>query len=207
MLRNPSYQRDGLVAHRGHRAALTAVAFRPDGKQFVTGDVTGALKVWNAEVHPEAITLPSQPAATRVAFGKDGRYVAVAGRSHSWEIRRGAIPTSGFQNQALPPDPARSTRGAPRAATRSATAAAGTTGWGCTAGSSSLRHSIRTQLPCRSGSDRYELHAPSLLRGIRAKVTVDALSLAPRLARGGCVWPIVRASGSPGRSGRRRRPR
>ena len=106
MLRNPSYQRNGLVAHRGHRAALTAVAFRPDGKQFVTGDVTGALKVWNAEVHPEAITLPSQPAATRVAFGKDGRYVAVAGRSHSWETRRGAITQFDFQNRPLPPDPA-----------------------------------------------------------------------------------------------------
>lgn len=106
MLRNPSYQRDGIVAYRGHRAALTAVAFRPDGKQFVTGDVTGVLKVWNAEVHPEAITLPSQPSATRVAFGKDGRYVAVAGRSHSWETRRGAITQFDFQNRPLPPDPA-----------------------------------------------------------------------------------------------------
>ncbi len=83
-LHNPAYEYGTQVKHRGHRSALTAVAFRADGKQFITGDANGTLKIWSAEVHPEVIRLPSQTVATRVAFGNDGRYVAVAGGSQAW---------------------------------------------------------------------------------------------------------------------------
>ncbi len=93
MLHDPVYQYGVHVPHRGHRAAVTTVAFRPDGKQFISGSADGALKIWNAETHPETIRLPAQPSATRVAFGKDGRYVAVAGRARGWYGNPSAPPT------------------------------------------------------------------------------------------------------------------
>jgi alkylhydroperoxidase/carboxymuconolactone decarboxylase family protein YurZ len=60
-------------------------------------------------------------------------------------VQRGiALPLPG------PPDRGRNTPGDPSAAIRSATVAAGTTGRVRTGGSSSHRHSIRPDLPCRS---------------------------------------------------------
>jgi WD40 repeat protein len=90
-LHDPMYEYGAHVPHLGHTAAVTAVAFRPDGKQFVSGSADGVLKVWSAEVHPEVVKLAPQRSATRVAFGKDGRFVAVADRSQHWTQRGGPV--------------------------------------------------------------------------------------------------------------------
>ncbi|MCC7419390.1 MAG: protein kinase [Planctomycetaceae bacterium] len=95
MLHDPAYEYGGHVAHLGHTAAVTAVAFRPDGRQFVSGGADGVLKIWSAEVHPEVVRLPVQPSATRVAVGRDGRYVAVGGRSAYWTESRGFVSMPG----------------------------------------------------------------------------------------------------------------
>ena len=103
-LHNPAYEYGTQVSHRGHCSALTAVAFRADGKQFITGDADGTLKIWSAEVHPEVITLQGQTVATRVAFGHDGRYVAVAGRNKSWTTIRGASSMRDDQGRPIMPE-------------------------------------------------------------------------------------------------------
>jgi WD40 repeat protein len=92
---DPDYEFGGAVPHRGHTASATAVAFRPDGKQFVSGGADGVLKIWGAEVHPEVVKFGETRPAKRVAFGGDGRYVAVAVRSQSWTERRGAVTMFG----------------------------------------------------------------------------------------------------------------
>lgn len=94
-LHDPSYEFGSRVPHLGHTSTITAFAFRPDGKQFVTGSADGELKVWSAEVHPEVVKVSPHRTATRVAFGKDGRFVAVAEASQSWtEVRdAGTMPT------------------------------------------------------------------------------------------------------------------
>lgn len=102
-LQDPSYQPGAVVPHLGHTTAVTAVAFRPDGKQFITGSVDGTIKIWNAEVHPEVVSVGRLPTATRVAFGRDGRYVAVAGGSHSWTDDRGAVAMWDDQGQPIAP--------------------------------------------------------------------------------------------------------
>jgi WD40 repeat protein/serine/threonine protein kinase len=108
-LHHPSYEYGGHVAHLGHTAAVTAVAFRSDGKQFVSGSVDGVLKIWSAEVHPEVVRLSVQPSATRVAFGKDGRYVAVAGRATNWTESRGFVSMRGPDGQPIVAEKARGT--------------------------------------------------------------------------------------------------
>ena len=53
--------------------------------------------------HPEVIRLPSQRVATRVAFGNDGRYVAVAGRSQPSNAPHSELPLRDpIVNPALP---------------------------------------------------------------------------------------------------------
>lgn len=88
---DPSYEYGARVRHLGHTAAVTAVAFRPDGKQFISGSADGVIKIWSAEVHPEVVRLGSTRSARRVAFGRDGRYVAVAESHQSWTEARGAV--------------------------------------------------------------------------------------------------------------------
>jgi WD40 repeat protein/serine/threonine protein kinase len=105
VLKNPRYDPGSEVLHRGHRSAVTAVAFRPDGKIFISGDAEGALKIWNAEVHPEVVRLPSAAAATKVAFGRDGRYVAVARKALSWTELRGAVSMQDQQGRPISSDP------------------------------------------------------------------------------------------------------
>lgn len=98
-LHDPAYEYGAHVVHSGHTAAVTAVAFRPDGKQFVTGSADGVLKIWNAEVHPEVVRMSVQPSATRVAFGRESRFVAVAGRSTHWTAARGFVSMRGPDGQ------------------------------------------------------------------------------------------------------------
>ena len=105
VLKNPRYESGSEVLYRGHRSAVTAVAFRPDGKVFISGDANGALKIWNAEVHPEVVRLPSAAAATKVAFGRDGRYVAVARKALSWTALRGAVSMRDQQGRPISSDP------------------------------------------------------------------------------------------------------
>ncbi|MBL8819675.1 MAG: protein kinase [Planctomyces sp.] len=105
LLHYPEFKYGAKVAYQGHRSAVTAVEFRPDGKQVITGDAEGTLRIWNAQTHPEVIRLDTTRGATRVAFGEDGRYVAVALRSLSWDVRRGAISSYDSRMRPQPADP------------------------------------------------------------------------------------------------------
>ena len=101
-LRDPGYEYGANVPYIGHTSAATVVAFRPDGRVFVSGDASGTLKVWNAQVHPEVVRFPVQPSATRVAFGADGRVVAIAGASRGWTEQRNEVTIIGEEGQSVP---------------------------------------------------------------------------------------------------------
>jgi WD40 repeat protein/serine/threonine protein kinase len=69
---------------KGHRSLIWALAFSPDGKVLATGTQrrsgTGEVRLWNVTSDPkeERLVMPAHPVLS-VAFGPDGRTLAVAG--------------------------------------------------------------------------------------------------------------------------------
>jgi serine/threonine-protein kinase len=70
----------------GHKAAVTALAFSPDGKALASADADGSVKLWRLshagkETTALRYTLNSHPAAVAaLAFSPDGRWLACACR-------------------------------------------------------------------------------------------------------------------------------
>src|SRR5206468_2794544 len=61
----------------GHSAAVTAVAFTPDGRFAITGALDGRVVVWDAATGAQSRAFDCAPAAVwSVACSPDGRYVA-----------------------------------------------------------------------------------------------------------------------------------
>ena len=63
-----------LVASlEGHLAAVTSLAFSPDGKTIASGDGKGTVNLWSTTSHQLLVTLAASPdAITVVAFSADG---------------------------------------------------------------------------------------------------------------------------------------
>jgi hypothetical protein len=80
VLFEPSYEYNARVPHLGHRSSVTAVAFRHDGKQFVSGDAAGVLKIWNPGPSGSGDACPGNSATSRigrmggVAVANQGRH-------------------------------------------------------------------------------------------------------------------------------------
>ncbi len=70
----------GLVIYtfRGHKRAVEAVAFSPDGKRAMSADNLGMIKVWDMETGEEIFLPNTGHTKTRqfVTFSKDGRIAA-----------------------------------------------------------------------------------------------------------------------------------
>ncbi len=74
---------------RGHTSAVHGVAYSPDGRRLVTaaggtskggGHFSGEVKLWDALIGQEFLTLRGEPAQlARVAFDRGGRRLAVSG--------------------------------------------------------------------------------------------------------------------------------
>jgi WD40 repeat protein len=77
----------------GHRAAVTAVAFSPDGKVLASGDTQGTVIFWDLE-RGEMLGRPvagHRQDVTRLAFSPDGRLLASASADHAvlvWDVAR-----------------------------------------------------------------------------------------------------------------------
>jgi WD40 repeat protein len=65
----------------GHGAAAVSVAWSPDGRRLASASLDRAVKVWDAELGLELLTLRGFPSEVRaVAWSPDGRRLAAGGR-------------------------------------------------------------------------------------------------------------------------------
>jgi WD40 repeat protein len=80
-----------LPTLRGHSAAVTSVAFSPDGSILASGGRDGAVKLWNLASGSELRTLGGSGQITSTAFSPDGRIVASASDKtiKLWDVASG----------------------------------------------------------------------------------------------------------------------
>ena len=65
----------------GHTAAVTSVAFSPDGTRVLTGSQDNTAKLWDAATGKEILSLPGHTQeVTSVSFSPDGRNVLTSSR-------------------------------------------------------------------------------------------------------------------------------
>lgn len=73
---------EAIASFHGSRVAIESLAFRPDGKQLVSGAADGAITVWNLETQlAEAIEESIEQPAGFAALSADGKRLATAGIS------------------------------------------------------------------------------------------------------------------------------
>ena len=94
---------------RGHRAAVYAVAFRPDGERMATASFDHTIKVWDVNAGRVVRTFTGhQDKVLALAYSADGRQLASAGLDGTirlWETstdRRNAGPTGSDRRDAGP---------------------------------------------------------------------------------------------------------
>jgi WD40 repeat protein len=70
-----------MITLAGHTAAVTSVAFSPDGTRVLTGSRDNSAKLWDAETGKEILSLPGHTQeVTSVAFSPDGLSVLTSSR-------------------------------------------------------------------------------------------------------------------------------
>jgi len=78
---------------RGHKGAVTAVAFSPDDRLLASGSADNTVKLWDAATGKEVRTLDGHKnRVTGVAFSPDGERLATASADHTlrlWETATG----------------------------------------------------------------------------------------------------------------------
>jgi len=78
----------------GHKGAVYAVAFSPDGKRIATGSSDRTVKVWDAETGKELLTLVGNTGPVLdVSFSPDGRQIATngGGGPKVWDAASGQV--------------------------------------------------------------------------------------------------------------------
>jgi len=104
-----------LLSLAGHEAGVWELAYSPDGKRIATGDNAGVVKVWDAEIGKELLTLEHSAGSKICAlvFSRDGRYLASGsqnGLGKIWDSRTGKLVvtltghTSTLKDFAFSPD-------------------------------------------------------------------------------------------------------
>jgi eukaryotic-like serine/threonine-protein kinase len=96
--------RKEILNLQGHTAAVTSVAFSPDGKRLISSSADRTLRVWHAESGEECLTLRGHSAGVNsVAFSPDGSQIVSAGDDGTiriWDTRNGVavLPLRGSRH-------------------------------------------------------------------------------------------------------------
>ena len=85
---------EALLTLRGHQAAVSSVAFSPDGRRIVSGSFDNTIKLWDAEKGGEALlTLRGhQETVLSVAFSPDGKRIVSGSEDNTiklWDAEKG----------------------------------------------------------------------------------------------------------------------
>src|SRR5262249_22828631 len=77
-----------LVTFRGHAAPVNCVAFSNDGRLAASGDLTGAVYLWDAQTGRQlrAFSLRTGIPVSGVALSADGGRVIATATHHAWAI-------------------------------------------------------------------------------------------------------------------------
>jgi WD40 repeat protein len=75
----------------GHRSAVLALAFAPDGKLLASGDLSGEVRLWDTTTWKEVTRLAAhEKSIDTLSFSPDGKKLRTAGggKVKAWELRK-----------------------------------------------------------------------------------------------------------------------
>jgi WD40 repeat protein len=96
-----------LATLEGHAASVQAAALTPDGRRLVVGDVTGVVRLWDAERWTEQAVLPGAGPVRFLRCAPDGRLLAIASQAKGvsvWDLttRRERAVLRGAEGRCAP---------------------------------------------------------------------------------------------------------
>jgi WD40 repeat protein/serine/threonine protein kinase len=71
---------------KGHTAGVVGLSYSPDGKRLASADLSGKLRVWDADLNPEALALKGHERLLAMAFSAGGEQFLTAGSDRTVKV-------------------------------------------------------------------------------------------------------------------------